>query len=413
MKNSLLLAFLGLSSVFFAQENAEKCGKPRYVEQYAQQHPEFYQHQNAIEAWTQNYIQSNPEPTRAIITIPVVVHVVYRTTQQNISNAQINSQITQLNKDFRLLNSDSLNDTHPFWQFTADSEIEFCLATKDPNGNPTTGITRTQTTLTSFPNEEMKFTSQGGMDNWTPTKYLNIWVCDISGDGLLGYAYPPGILQSNPDLDGVVINYANFGTTGVVQAPYHKGRTATHEIGHWLNLEHIWGDATCGNDFVADTREAEDANYGCPSFPHNGNNSCGEDANGEMYMNFMDYVDDACMNMFTAGQKTRMRAALNGPRVGLLTSQGCQGGAALTELDQTSFQLLPNPATDQVSIKAGEINGKATLAMYDLVGNVVVSGTEVASFPYNLNVSDLPTGVYFVSISVGNSMVTKKLVINQ
>ncbi|RYF77048.1 MAG: zinc metalloprotease, partial [Cytophagaceae bacterium] len=139
------------------------------------------------------------------------------------------------------------------------------------------------------------------VDPIDPAHNLNIWICNIGG-GILGYAQFPG---GSAATDGVVIGPQYFGNTGYVAAPYDKGRTATHEIGHWLNLRHIWGDASCGNDLVADTPTQQTANYGCPSFPHV---TCGNGANGDMYMNYMDYTNDPCMYMFTNGQTTRSRA---------------------------------------------------------------------------------------------------------
>ena len=262
----------------------------------------------------QDYINSS----KTLITIPVVVHVLYNTTAQNISDAQIFSQIAALNQDYRNLNADGANAPSVFQGLRADVEVEFCLATIDPNGATTTGITRTQTSSTSFAmsGDPMKFSAQGGHDIWNRDKYLNFWVCNLSG-GLLGYAQFPG---GSASTDGVVILYTAFGTTGTAQAPYNKGRSATHETGHWLNLYHIWADDNGGcsqDDQVSDTPLQGDMNYGCPSFPQN---TCGVD---NMTMNYMDYTDDGCMYMFTTGQKARMVAALNGPRASLLTSTVC------------------------------------------------------------------------------------------
>jgi len=165
----------------------------------------------------------------------------------------------------------------------------------------------------------MKSASSGGSNAWPTNQYLNIWVCNMSG-GILGYAQFPGGAAAT---DGVVIGYTCFGTTGTAQAPFNRGRTGTHEVGHWLNLRHIWGDATCGNDLVSDTPVHNTSNYGCPSHPRS--NSCGTSA--EMFMNYMDYVDDACMQMFSNGQKARMQALFvsGGARASLASSPGCSG----------------------------------------------------------------------------------------
>ena len=198
--------------------------------------------------------------------IPVVVHVVYNAKVENISMTQIKSQITVLNRDFRAKNPDKSKVPAVWKGFVADANVQFVLASKDPQGNPTNGVTRTKTTRTSFgTNDSVKFTASGGHDAWPTNKYLNIWVCQLSG-GLLGYAQFPG---GPPKTDGVVITHTGFGTKGTASKPFHLGRTATHEIGHWLNLRHIWGDTEdcSGSDLVADTPNAEGPNFGTPSFP--------------------------------------------------------------------------------------------------------------------------------------------------
>ncbi|GIS08452.1 MAG: hypothetical protein CM15mP112_05640 [Flavobacteriales bacterium] len=217
------------------------------------------QNEENIKTWILN---NTNRLSQNIITIPVVVHVVYYNNTENISDQQIFSQIDILNEDFRRLNSDTINTPAAFQSVAADTEIEFCLATRDPNGNPTNGITRTSTTQTSFStNDGVKYSSSGGKDAWNTSKYLNMWVCDLSG-GLLGYTQFPGGTASS---DGVVCDYAYFGDIGTASSPYDLGRTTTHEVGHWLNLRHIWGDSNCGNDFCNDTPEHSGSNYGCPS----------------------------------------------------------------------------------------------------------------------------------------------------
>ena len=204
-----------------------------------------------------------------------------------------------------------------FKNFEADLEIDFCLASKDPNGQPTSGITRTKTTVSAIGNTSSYYsTSAGGRDIWDHNKYLNIYVCDIGG-GTLGFTYLPG--TSGASDDATVIDYHYFGITGT-KSPYNKGRTTTHEVGHWFNLKHIWGDANCGNDNVADTPTQASANGGCPAFPHV---TCSNGPNGDMFMNYMDYTDDNCMYMFSAGQKLRTAATVNGIRSTLKTSDAC------------------------------------------------------------------------------------------
>ena len=318
----IFLVFLELS--IFSQE---KCGTESYTLQLMEKYPQYRIEREKVNTQTEKWINSNSEYNqKTIITIPVVVHVVWNTNTENISNAQILSQIDVLNADYRRTNTDAINTPSVWQSIAADTEIDFCLANIDPNGNPSTGITRTQTSQNSFSinNSNMKSTSSGGIDPWDQDDYLNIWVCNLGG-GLLGYATPPSGFN-NPE-DGVVIGYSYFGTTGTVQSPYNKGRTATHEVGHWLNLDHVWGDNNCGNDQVGDTPTQEEENYSCPSFPHNANSCNTSNANGDMFMNYMDYTNDACMNLFTNGQKTRMISAINQYRSNLLNHNLCSGSA--------------------------------------------------------------------------------------
>ena len=274
----------------------------------------------------------------AVITIPVVFHVLYANSTQNISDAQIQSQLDILNEDFRRTNSDQDN----VWEsVAADTEIEFCLASFDPDGAPTNGILRVPTSVSSFgSNDAMKFSSQGGSDAWPASDYLNYWVCNLSG-GLLGYAQFPG---GSAATDGVVCGYQYTGNIGTASAPFDLGRTGTHEVGHWLNLRHIWGDGPCGaDDFVSDTPESDGANYGCAL----GHTSCGTT---DMVQNYMDYSDDACMNVFTEGQKQRMRAlfATGGARASILDSEGCSPPCEVSCgcTDDSACNFDPNALND-------------------------------------------------------------------
>lgn len=227
------------------------------------------------------------------ILIPVVVNVLYRTTAQNVSAAQIQSQIDVLNKDYNGLNSEFSTVPTLFSSVKASVGVHFVLKS----------VVRQSTTKTSWAtNDAMKKSSQGGINPTTPDSVLNIWVVGAMSGGVIGYAQFPG---GSSATDGVVIAYDCFGNTGTAAAPFGLGRTATHEIGHWLNLRHIWGDANCGTDLVGDTPTHNDANFGCPAYPHL--STC-SGTPVEMTMNYMDYTDDACMYMFTAGQKTRMLA---------------------------------------------------------------------------------------------------------
>ena len=293
-----------------------QCGAMDHLHNQMQKDPKRAHKLELIEQHTNEYLKNHKhEGTRDIITIPVVVHVVWRTSTENISAAQIQSQLDVLNEDFRRLNADADNT----WSQGADTEIEFCLASVDPNGNTTSGITRTQTSVNGFgTNDAVKSNSTGGKNGWPSGDYLNFWVCNIGG-GILGYAQFPG---GNPATDGVVNDYRYTGTVGTATAPFDLGRTATHEVGHWLNLRHIWGDGNCNaDDFVSDTPTSDAPNYGCAV----GHVSC---SSTDMVQNYMDYSDDGCMNVFTEGQKSRMNAlfASGGARASLLSSGGCGSG---------------------------------------------------------------------------------------
>jgi hypothetical protein len=238
------------------------------------------------------------------VTIDVVVNVVYKTDAQNVSDAQIKSQIAVLNRDYSAKNPDRSKVPTPWKGLVTDSRVRFKLST----------VRRVPTTKSSFSFDDgVKKANTGGIPPLDPQKYLNLWVCALSG-GLLGYAQFPGGPAAT---DGVVITYRAFGTKGSAEAPFNLGRTATHEVGHYLNLRHIWGDTEdcSGTDFVPDTPNCAGPNYGTPTFP---TVTCNNGPNGDMFMNYMDYVDDKAMFLFTAQQVLRMRVALEGPRSGLI-----------------------------------------------------------------------------------------------
>jgi len=276
-----------------------------------EQDPAFRMAQLVLESNTLRAMRRGERRARTgIVRIPVVVHVVYNIKRENVPMTQIRSQIAVLNRDYRARNTDRKKTPAPWKGLVADAGVRFKLATRDPKGKTTNGVTRTQTSRTSFgTGDTVKSKKTGGADPWPTDRYLNLWVCNLAG-GLLGYAQFPGGPKKT---DGVVITYTAFGTSGTATAPFHKGRTATHEVGHWLNLRHIWGDTEdcSGSDLVADTPNAALPNYGKPKFPHI---SCSNGPNGDMFVNYMDYVDDEAMFMFTTQQVTRMRAALDGPR---------------------------------------------------------------------------------------------------
>jgi hypothetical protein len=368
------------------------CGTMDYLEKKIQQNPDLILKIEQNKQLLQNYINQNSNALRedrVIYTIPTVVHIVHTNTNENISDAQVLSQIAVLNKDFRKLNADASQIPTAWSGIAADVGIEFCLATRDPQGNQTTGITRTSSTQTSFDiaNDNVKFNNTGGKTAWPSDQYLNLWVCNLDGT-LLGYAQFPG--QGSPTTDGVVIDFDDFGTIGTAVPPFNLGRTATHEIGHWLGLYHIWGDEPqCSqDDGVADTPQQRDKNYGCPSFPQGSTQSggsCTGSNPGSMFMNYMDYVNDACMYMFTDGQKVNMLAVLNNQRQPLLSSNGCAGIPSpvtcdsITNLEVSATFQLYRPA-DVGSGGTGFISGtnsfldKAKADKYTAASDLEVKG---------------------------------------
>lgn len=349
-----------------------------------------------------------------LITIPVVVHVLNCGeeigTGRNISDAQILSQIAVLNEDFNRLNANAINTPNAFLPVASNFGIEFRLACLDPNGNGTTGITRKNTTksfydpshrmnLSGLPDEDkigIKISSSG-VPAWPTDKYLNIWVVNLLSGTSLGYSSFPGDFNLRPNFDGIVVDYKAFGRVGNLSASYQLGRTATHEIGHWLDLRHIWGDANCGNDFILDTPPQEAKNFGCPNFPHL-SNCTGNGTNGDMFMNYMDVSDDVCMNMFTNGQKSRARSLFLPsflPRFSIL---------------ENMFKLLPRPSTLYC-------NGKVKLQNLCCLPTTwsVISGnaTIVSSSETEATISSTASGLISLRVTAGNYISEQSFLVSQ
>ncbi len=330
-----------------------------------------------------------------VIIIPVVVHVVYNTPDQNISNEQIKSQLAVLNQDFRKKNKDAAYVPAAFRDLAADARIEFRLATTDPSGLPTDGIMRITTAVAGFGmDDKIKSSLTGGADAWNRDEYLNLWVGNLSG-GTVGYASVPG---SAPEKDGVVIRYSVFGTTANVRAPFNKGRTTVHEIGHWLGLRHIWGDTDCGDDRIDDTPPQSGPTRGCPSGVIA---TCSSGSAGNMYMNFMDFTNDECTNMFTLGQASRMRElfTFGGARAALLKSLKAEGALADGEIAaevSPKIKLYPNPAISRLNVQLNNATA-GDIIIYNNVGQIA-KRFPVTKNSMDLNISSLKAGMYFLSI---------------
>ncbi len=393
-----------------------RCATVEYMKMMEAENPSYLQTKLIDEGLIQQILQGQQfaRSTNTTYTIPVVVHVVYKNTAQNISDAQIMSEIDVLNEDYGRYSADTIMTPAVWNSIAGRSSFQFCLARQDPDGNPTNGIERRATTSSSFSsNNNVKHFSAGGLDAWDVNRYFNIWVCNL-GNFLLGYAEPPSSVHSNDY--GVVIIYDSFGRTGTVASPYNLGRTTTHEIGHAMSLAHIWGDDTncSGSDGISDTPNQEIETYDCPvAFPLFDN--CSSSGNGIMYMNYMDYTDDACMNMFTNGQTNRMRAAMEAFYPTLIVSTACENTTGIIEpLDNFSFSIYPNPSDGMVNLDMflmENIGSSVNLRVSNLLGKVVKE--EVISHPngktFQFDLSDQGAGMYFITLFNENFRKTARL----
>jgi Pregnancy-associated plasma protein-A/Secretion system C-terminal sorting domain len=411
MKKQLLLTVVfGMFAIGLIAQNSsprKRCHTTEHTAWLQSQNPNLKsQYENdevKLQQWLQNYAVSRSANSNSVIVIPVVVHVVYRTAAQNISDAQILSQIDALNEDFARMNADTNNTPVAFRAAASATQFQFCLAKRDPSGMTTNGIERRQTTVTSFStNDNVKFFASGGLDAWDVENYFNIWVCNMSG-GILGYGEFPATVHTNTY--GVVINYDSFGRVGNVSYPFDEGRTLTHEIGHCFRLFHIWGDdnGLCsGTDNIADTPNQSEETYGCLTFPHTDN--CTTTGNGIMFMNYMDYSNDACLNMFTSNQATRMFVSLNGYYPSLTTSVACDDIIKNVEsINELQFSIYPNPTDGILNIdmstsqNTGEI---MNVRVTDAIGKIVAE--QEIGIPngrvHQMDLSDLESGSYFVTV---------------
>lgn len=341
------------------------CPSQELLQKQLKNNPELLKSRQELENATQilndKYLmKGNKEASSSqrtgVITIPVVFHIIHNGEAvgngRNISDAQILSQLQVLNEDFRKLNANSANTPIPFKPFSADCEIEFCLALQDPQGLPAIGIQRFNGMQESFDINQME--NLKTMLAWDPNRYLNIYSADITAiGGAIGFATFP--VLPVPLNDGVVCDFRTIGRAPAnpfatfFGGAFRGGRTATHEIGHWLNVFHIWGDDgnLCnGTDLVFDTPNQGGPNFGCPLFPKF---SCNNLPNGDMFMNYMDLSDDACMNMFTQGQKLRMSATLDNVRTGFVNNTLCARLFLSTNITAATATLSWSPFVGAVS----------------------------------------------------------------
>jgi PKD repeat protein len=411
----LVTAFFCLmisSSIAIADKDGNhirrKCGTVMPSQQWMQDFQQKVQQYNQQHATAQNR-------ENATYILPIIVHVIYWNAVENISSAQINSQIDILNADYAGTGLNANTCPAVFQSLKSNTNISFCKAAKNPGGTTLTepGIERINAQTAGFNNPGVNGWSDTYIDNvikpattWDASKYLNVWVLHLE-DGTLGYATFPG---GPSNQDGVVIGYKFYGNSGTVSPPYDKGRTTTHEIGHWLGLFHISGDEECGNDECNDTPtqrgnagDGQGLNYGCPTFPHQPNTCTGTGANGELFMNFMDYTDDACMYLFTPDQRTRMQTAMS--TISLRTSLG----------NSTACNTTPQAPVANFSANRTSVCPGSTVTFSDLSTNnptswswsftggtpATVTGTNAAS--RNPTITYSSAGTYSVTLTATNA----------
>lgn len=413
----ILILFMSLfseSRTLLAQPS-ERCGTVPYMKVLEQQDPSLSarinENEDMLTEYMQRVIRTN---TTTIREIPLVIHVIWNKPYQNLCEELIRSQVQVLNEDFGRKNADSSDTPDVFKSLGEDSGIRFVLANRDTNGNLTNGIIRSYTEREKFVfGAEMKFEASDGQNAWDPDRYLNIWVCNLEGS-VLGYATLPG--TANPGEDGVVITTKAFGRNSYdPQGKYNLGRTTTHEVGHWLDLYHTWGDddgACNGSDFVDDTPNQSNYTFGCPDFPHK---SCGNGPDGDMFMNYMDYTDDRCMNIFTKGQNLRMQGALDLLRPSILTSNGYVPDSNVTPISRIgNIIVAPNPFSGEfvIYVKLKKISD-LKIDVFDHTGKLVYREKFPDCFcqTFHVNMQAFRTGLYTARIESNEETIATKLIL--
>ncbi|MBW8687313.1 M43 family zinc metalloprotease [Chitinophaga rhizophila] len=351
------------------------------MQQFIAEHPAFQKvrdrKENVLQEMTRSVkqLRAQSRTTYPVVTIPVVVHIVLRNPEQ-VTDAQVQSQIDALNRDYAASAPDIANLPAAWRARLGQANIQFCLAQRTPDNNPTNGIERITTNRTSFSisnsASSVKHAATGGIESWNPANYLNIWVCTLS-DNYLGIAtFPDGFAG---DEQGVVITHTAFGTTGSAVAPFNVGRTTVHEIGHFFSLRHIWGDesACAADDGIDDTPLQGTFTYNCPRFPLT--DRCTVDSPGIMFNNFMDYSDDACMLLFTSDQVDRMRLTLENDRSSLLFSDACtpvnlqENDASVLTVLSPAGQICENNIVPRIVLKNQGKNRLTAVKIYYTVDN--------------------------------------------
>lgn len=339
--------------------------------------------------------------------IPVVFHVVYQNATENIHDSLLQEQLDVLNEDLNAANTDLWKVPLAWQPIIGNMQITFVFASLDPNGNPTTGIERQQTTAMSFTtNDNVKHLATGGLDAWPDTSYLNIWVCDLSA-ALNGYTQFPGGPSAT---DGIVLNYRVVGRGSPAQAPFNAGRTATHEFGHWLGLRHIGPDASCADiDSIPDTPSYNSSVYGTYPVGTVLSDACNQPAPGIMWMNFMMYVDDTAMVFFTLGQINKMTWYLNNMRTGFLTPNGIH-----EEIIPSQCNIFPSPSANGIfTITRADASPEANVEVYDAQGRLLLEPLlmKSGSSSMQIDLSGYADGVYTIVIRSDNASTSKRVAI--
>ncbi len=407
---SFLLCLLLVATTAWGQSRS--CGAYTNLQHSLQQSQDEELYISTRSEILEHAVMTNYESrSNDVYRIPVVFHVVYYlydSAAQNISDSLIHSQIEVLNEDFRRLNPDTFRTRSVFKPIATDAKIEFVLANRDPSFNSTSGINRTATTRPVFTlSDEVKSSATGGADPWNSHLYLNVWICNLQHGEYLGYATFPGQSQV---LDGIVLHYENvgFNPNG---SHFDRGRTATHEVGHWLGLYHIWGDddGECsGSDQIVDTPNQADHSVGCPSATQP--TSCNS---LDMFENYMDYTYDGCVNMFTADQVSVMRSTIEVVRWGNANSPGFVGIDKISTEEELNILILPNPVIDNLTVKVKPNSAPIEfLELKTLKGEVVslVSKPFVANFARTFDLTHLSPGIYLLSIGTIESRQMIKIV---
>jgi PKD repeat protein len=398
----IIALLVNLSGGLLFAQQTEPCITEYVYQDLLMKFPGAGEKRKALSQWTEDYIKTLGvfgEQQGSVRYIPVVFHVIHQGGDENISKEQILDQLRILNNDFRRQNADSVNTVTPFKAVAADTQIEFRLARKDPNGNCSDGIVRVFS-----PQTQNAFDNVKALSFWDSDKYLNIWlvrtILNFTGSGgtILGYAYYPGTAPSGAD--GIVQRADYTGSIGSAATNTNKGRVLAHEVGHYLNLAHVWGDSNCGDDQVADTPVQQGPNNSCPTFPKI---SCNNGPDGDMYQNYMDYTNGSCQNLFSLGQKNRMDAVLAGIRSTLVSP----GNATATGIFDSTGSCLLVPdfysnhtnicSGDSVRFKDASWNGEPVTWNWSFPG-----GSPSGSNMQNPVVQYSVPGTYNVTLSVTN-----------